>query len=70
MATNPIENRLTLPGEVIETFEKGGRRIAKVALKSCHVDVSIDAIPDVHLGDMVLLEADIAVQKIKTFPAD
>jgi hypothetical protein len=68
VAPHSIQNRLTFSGEVVETFEREGKRIAKVSLKSCHIDVPIDAIPDVHLGDTLFLEADVAVQHVETNP--
>ena len=68
MLTNSTQN--VLAGEIIETYEKEGRRIAKVALKSCHIDISMDSFPDLHLGDTVTLEADISVKKVKAFPPD
>ena len=66
MATHAIQSRLAFPGEVIEIFERDGRRIAKISLKSYHIDVPIDSIPDVHLGDTLVLEADVTVQQVKT----
>ena len=68
MATHTIQSNIEFSGEVIETFERDGKRIAKVSLKSCHIDVPIDSIPDVHLGDTLVLEADVTVQKVKTHP--
>jgi hypothetical protein len=68
MTTHTIQSHLEFSGEVIETFERDGKRIAKVSLKSCHIDVPIDLIPDVHLGDTLVLEADVTVQQVKTHP--
>ena len=70
MLTNTTQNRLILAGEIIEMFEKEGKIIAKVALKSCHVDIPLDVLPDLHLGDTVTLEADIAVKKVNAYPQD
>jgi len=68
MTSNLIRDKFSLTGEVIETFEKDGRSTAKVALKTCHIDIPMDAIPDTHLGDIVVLEADISVQDVKALP--
>lgn len=70
MATHTIQSSLEFSGEVIETFERDGKRVAKVSLTSCHIDVPIDSIPDVHLGDTLVLEADITVQQVKTHPQE
>lgn len=68
MATELSKCRHSLTGEVIETFEQDGKSIAKIALKGCHIDIPLDAIPDAHLGDTVALEAEISVQKVKPHP--
>jgi len=68
MTTELIRCTRSLTGVVIETFEQDGKSIAKVTLKSCHIDIPLDAIPDAHLGDIVVLEAEISVQGVKTHP--
>lgn len=49
-------NKLNLTGEVIEIYEKDGKKIAKVFFQSLCLEVSIDSIKDVHLSDKLNLE--------------
>ena len=70
MLTHLTQNRLVLAGEIVETYEKEGKRIAKVALKSCHIDIPLDVLPDLHLGDTVALEADITIKKVNAYPQE
>jgi len=47
---------LSLQGEVIEIFERDGRRHARLRLESpTFVDVPIENLGDLHLGDRVLV---------------
>ncbi len=67
---NPLDNKVTLTGEVVEVLEKEGEPLAKIMFKTCHIYVPMDAILDAHLGDTVTIEADIAVRKVEPFLRD
>ncbi len=62
---NGIHNTLTLTGRVVETFLRDGKQIAKISLQECQVFVPMDAILDAHLGDIVSIDAEIAVHKVE-----
>ena len=49
-------------GEVVEVFERAGARHFKVALRSCCIDISVPDGRDLHLGDRVVLDADLSVK--------
>jgi hypothetical protein len=55
-----------LRGEVIQIFQEGGQRIAKIAVgPRNYVDVAADNIPDAHLGDAVVIEACFTIYKVE-----
>ena len=60
---------LSLQGEVIEIFERDGRRHARVRLESAtFVDVSIESLGDLHLGDRVLVGGALDVEGVREEP--
>jgi hypothetical protein len=66
-----VPQKVSLAGEVIETFEKEGKFIAKILLKSFQLEVPLDVLDaphldSAHLGDAVLLETSILVEKIES----
>ena len=64
-------HKVSLSGQVIETFEKEGKSIAKISVKPFQLEVPLDVLDSpqldiAHLGDAVLLEATIHVEKIES----
>jgi len=53
-----------LTGEVIETFEREGKQIAKISLRTCHIEVPMDLVDAAHLGDTVRLSVVVAVDRM------
>lgn len=53
-------------GEVIEILEKDGSRNAVVALKYTQIEIPMDILGDAHLGDRLILRADIVLKDIIT----
>lgn len=41
---------------MVAVFEEGGRRVAKVLVHSCYLEIDARALGDLHLGDRVLLQ--------------
>jgi hypothetical protein len=58
-------NFLRVRGEVVETFEKDGRRFARIVLKPGCIEACIDTLEETHLGDQVLVDLDITVLRIQ-----
>jgi hypothetical protein len=56
---------LRVRGEVGETFEKDGRRFARIVLKPGCIEACIDTLGETHLGDQVLVDLDITVLQIQ-----
>ena len=56
---------LRVRGEVGETFEKDGRRFARIVLKPGCIEACIDTLGETHLGDHVLVDLDIMVLRIQ-----
>jgi hypothetical protein len=56
---------LSLKGEVVEIFEEGGQRLAKIVLEARSVlEVAVTNPQDVHLGDRVVIDGALTVGRI------
>ena len=57
---------LSLQGEVVEIFEKDGQRLARVSVLSRNIiDVAGESIREAHLGDRILIDAQVTIESIK-----
>ena len=56
--------RLSLLGEVVETFERKGQKLAKVSLKSWFVEMAIEPTEELHLGDSIAVEVCVTGRKV------
>jgi hypothetical protein len=57
---------LSLPGEVVEIFEKEGHCLTKIALRHSNLlDIAAENLQDAHLGDRVIIEARITIDQIR-----
>ncbi len=58
---------LSLHGEVVEIFERQGQRLARISVLSQNIlDVTGESIRDAHLGDRVLIDAQVTVECVKS----
>ena len=66
MSTQPVGvQSLSLEGEVVEIFEGAGQRLAKIVLTAPIVlGVTHGGIPDIHLGDRVVVHGLIAIDRV------
>jgi hypothetical protein len=62
---NTSDKNLFLLGEVVETYDDQGRRIAKVCLQSQFVETVLEAGSEAHLGDKVMIEATLSIRNVK-----
>ena len=67
MATQSMTPQaLSLQGEVIEIFERQDRCVARVRLESpLMVEVSVEGLGDLHLGDRVVVSGWLAVDGLE-----
>ncbi len=55
-----------MPGEVVEIFEREGHCLTKIALKHSNLlDFTAENLQCVHLGDRVVIEAKITIERIR-----
>jgi hypothetical protein len=68
MAIEPGQtHQLSLPGEVVEIFEKEGNCLTKIALRHSNLlDITAENLQDAHLGDRVIIEAKITIDRIRS----
>ncbi len=58
---------LSLQGEVVEILEKQGQRLARISVLSQNIiDVSGESIREAHLGDRVLIDAQVTIECVKS----
>jgi hydrogenase expression/formation protein HypC len=55
---------LAIPGKVLEEFERGGMRMAKVQFGGITREVSLDYVPTAKLGDYVLIHVGFAISTV------
>ena len=51
------QQKIRLTGEIVETFERDGTTVARVAVRSCWLELDTWALKTTQLGEMVILEA-------------
>lgn len=51
-------------GEVIEVIRDGNTSTARIALKTCYIEVPMGILDDAHLGDKMVLDADVTLRTI------
>ncbi len=49
--------KIRLTGEIVETFEHEGATMARLAVRSCWLELDTWALKTTHLGEIVILEA-------------
>jgi hydrogenase expression/formation protein HypC len=52
---------LAIPGKVLQEFESGGMRMAKVQFGGIVREASLDYVPEVKVGDYVLVHVGFAI---------
>jgi len=52
---------LAIPGKVLQEFESGGMRMAKVRFGGIVREASLDYVPEVKVGDYVLVHVGFAI---------
>ena len=55
---------LAIPGKVLQEFEFGGMRMAKVQFGGIVREASLDYVPEVKVGDYVLVHVGFAISKV------
>ena len=57
-------NYISLVGEIIGIYENQGERFVKLRYDPGYVDISLQEIQDVYLGDKVTVDSDLTIKKI------
>ena len=55
---------LAIPGRVVEAYEQGGMRMAKVQFGGIVRQVCLEYVPETKLGDYVLVHVGFAISKV------
>jgi hydrogenase expression/formation protein HypC len=55
---------LAIPGKVLQEFEAGGMRMAKVQFGGIVREASLDYVPEAQVGDYVLVHVGFAISRV------
>ncbi|MGB8480035.1 MAG: HypC/HybG/HupF family hydrogenase formation chaperone [Acidobacteriaceae bacterium] len=55
---------LAIPGKVVETFDQGGMRMAKVQFGGIIREACLEYVPDTKVGEYVLVHVGFAISKV------
>ncbi len=61
---------LAIPGKIIEVYEQGNLRSARVQFGGIVRQVSLDFVPEAGLGDYVMVHVGFAISRVDPFEAD
>ena len=61
---------LAIPGKVLEEFERGGMRMAKVQFGGITREASLDYVPAAKAGDYVLVHVGFAISTVNAEDAE
>jgi hydrogenase expression/formation protein HypC len=61
---------LAIPGKIIEQFERGGMRMARVQFGGIVREVSLDYTPAAKIGDYVLVHVGFAISTVNAEEAE
>lgn len=66
MLDSSNEKKLSILGEVVETFNVKDKQILKIIIKSGNLDLTVNESENLRLGDTILIEAAIKIKNIKS----
>ncbi len=55
---------LAIPGKVVESFDKGGMRMARVQFGGIVREACLEYVPDTKIGEYVLVHVGFAISKV------
>jgi hydrogenase expression/formation protein HypC len=55
---------LAIPGKVVDAFDKGGMRMAKVQFGGIMREACLEYVPDTKVGEYVLVHVGFAISKV------
>jgi hydrogenase expression/formation protein HypC len=61
---------LAIPGKVLEDFERGGMRMARIQFGGIVREASLDYVPQARVGDYVLVHVGFAISTVNTEEAE
>jgi hypothetical protein len=56
---------ISLIGEVVQSIEKERKRYLKIGNSLCYIELSRDIVPDVHLGDTIVIEGTLRINTVE-----
>ncbi len=61
---------VAMDGEIVELFERAGRRFARIVLTPQMVcEVAAEGFADAHLGDHVVVEGRVTIDQVSVVPS-
>jgi hypothetical protein len=69
MKKHAVTEVVTLSGKIVEIDDRNGRSRARISLNPCCIEVAADPAAELHLGDMVAVDAEIRTTVVRPAPA-
>lgn len=57
--------QIKLKGEIAEVFQRNGQSFVRISLTPGLIELTLEAVPDVQLGDSVEIDARMAIEKVE-----
>ncbi|MEE4195025.1 MAG: HypC/HybG/HupF family hydrogenase formation chaperone [Anaerolineae bacterium] len=57
---------LAIPGQITELYEDGGLKMCKVNISGVTQSACVETVPDVQIGDYIIVHAGFALNKLST----
>lgn len=57
--------QIKLKGEIAEVFQRNGQSFVRISLTPGLIELTLEAVPDVQLGDGVEIDARMAIEKVE-----
>jgi len=57
---------LAIPGKITELYEEGGLKMCKVNISGVTQSACVETVPDVQIGDYIIVHAGFALNKLST----
>ncbi len=65
MKQQALTEVVTLPGKIVEIYDRDGKSHARVTLSPCCIEVVVDPALELHLGERVAVDAQIKTTAIR-----
>jgi len=66
MSPEVTKKQLTLSGNILEIYDCEGQVCAKILFRPDYLEINIDELKDLHLGDQIEVEGSFKISRIRS----